>query len=285
MIEKFQTLEVRGRKSSKPWKFFAVLFPMLGSLAMAQGPGSLSQAGFFQAWWGGFNPSKLPNLIFWIDASRANTVTIDGGRVASITDLSTNAYTVQQLITTNRPTYAQAALNGRNVIRFTAASNHFFNTSTIGVPNSFTELKVFSRPATGVNNMGLANNLSGNNRIYQTFWYFLDNGTYEKSSSGSAFTTLQTGNASTGLFYTATIRNSTNSVQYRRNGAVINTITSGAGVTTAPSGNYNVFASGNDGTTQQYNQGDIAEYILYNRALTTNEILEVEAYLTTKWGL
>jgi hypothetical protein len=52
MIEKFQTLEVRGRKSSKAWKFFAVLFPMLGSLAMAQGPGSISQGGFFQAWWG-----------------------------------------------------------------------------------------------------------------------------------------------------------------------------------------------------------------------------------------
>jgi hypothetical protein len=51
MIEKFQTLEIRCRKSSKAWKFFAVLFPMLGSLAMAQGPGSLSQGGFFQAWW------------------------------------------------------------------------------------------------------------------------------------------------------------------------------------------------------------------------------------------
>jgi hypothetical protein len=57
MIEKFQTLEVRCRKSSNHWKFFAVLFPMLGSLAVAQGPGS--QVGFFQAWWGqsaGFPP-------------------------------------------------------------------------------------------------------------------------------------------------------------------------------------------------------------------------------------
>jgi hypothetical protein len=50
MIEKFQTLEVRGRKSSKPWKFLLCLFPIIGSLAMAQGPGS--QVGFFQAWYG-----------------------------------------------------------------------------------------------------------------------------------------------------------------------------------------------------------------------------------------
>jgi hypothetical protein len=46
----FQSLENRSLKSSNRWKFFAVLFPMLGSLAIAQGPGS--QVGFFQAWWG-----------------------------------------------------------------------------------------------------------------------------------------------------------------------------------------------------------------------------------------
>jgi hypothetical protein len=280
MIEKFQTLEKYGRKSSKAWKFFAVLFPIVGTCAFAQGPGSLT--GFFQAWYGqsSFKPSTLPNLIFWIDASQANTVTLDSGRVASITDLSTNAYTVQQLITTNRPTYTQAALNGRNVITFTAASNHFFNTSTISVPSSYTELRVFSRPAAGVNNMGLGNTI--NAARYISFWY-LNNTVFEKSNTG-ALTSYGT-STGTGTFYTVMTRNSTNSVQYRRNGSVIATVTSGAGITTASSGSYTVFGSANDEATQRYNQGDIAEYILYNRALTTNEILEVEAYLTAKWGL
>jgi hypothetical protein len=73
MIEKFQTLEVRGRKGSKAWKFFAVLFPMLGSLAMAQGPGS--QVGFFQAWWAGKSADPYINLLptaYWYPSRDLN---------------------------------------------------------------------------------------------------------------------------------------------------------------------------------------------------------------------
>jgi hypothetical protein len=75
MIEKFQTLEVRGRKSSKPWKFFAVLFPMLGSLAYGQGPGSLSQGGFFQAWWGAATADPYERLLptaYWYPSKDLN---------------------------------------------------------------------------------------------------------------------------------------------------------------------------------------------------------------------
>jgi hypothetical protein len=65
MIEKFQSLEVRGRKSSNHWKFLLCLFPIIGSLAMAQGPGSLT--GFFQAWWGFSGIAGLQHL--WNPAS------------------------------------------------------------------------------------------------------------------------------------------------------------------------------------------------------------------------
>jgi hypothetical protein len=110
MTEKFQTLEVRGRKSSKPWKFLLVLFPMLGSLAMAQGPGSLSQGGFFQAWWGAsvipWTPNELNNLAAWFDMSDATTISVQAGTnlVNQIDDKSGNA---KHVIGTgvNRPFY------------------------------------------------------------------------------------------------------------------------------------------------------------------------------------
>jgi hypothetical protein len=73
MIEKFQTLEVRGRKSSNRWKFFAVLFPMLGSLVFAQGPGSLT--GFFQAIWGAKTLDPYENLLptaYWYPSRDLN---------------------------------------------------------------------------------------------------------------------------------------------------------------------------------------------------------------------
>jgi hypothetical protein len=110
MIEKFQSLEVRGRKSSKPWKFFAVLFPMLGSLAMAQGPGSISQGGFFQAWWGvtqvRFTPLDLNNLAAWFDMSDATTISVQAGTnlVNQIDDKSGNAKHVTGS-GTSRPAY------------------------------------------------------------------------------------------------------------------------------------------------------------------------------------
>jgi hypothetical protein len=72
MTEKFQTLENIGRKSSKPWKFFAVLFPMLGSLAMAQGPGG--QRAFFQAlFWGQLDPyERLLPTAYWYPSKDLN---------------------------------------------------------------------------------------------------------------------------------------------------------------------------------------------------------------------
>ena len=39
-----------------------------------------------------------------------------------------------------------------------------------------------------------------------------------------------------------------------------------------------------DGTSTQRWEGKIAEFIVYNRLLTSAEILEVEAYLKDKWG-
>jgi hypothetical protein len=75
----FQSLENRSLKSSNRWKFFAVLFPMLGSLAMAQGPGSLT--GFFQAWWGAqtISPDQIAGLEWWIDAADSTSISLQAG--------------------------------------------------------------------------------------------------------------------------------------------------------------------------------------------------------------
>jgi hypothetical protein len=277
MIEKFQTLEVRGRKSSKPWKFFAVLFPMLGSLAMAQGPGSLSQGGFFQAWWGAqaFNPRALPNLIFWIDASLADTVNVDGGRVAAITDLSTNAYTVQQLTTANRPAYLTAAKNGLNAMGFTGASNHLLNVTSIAIPNSHTVFSVFRRGTSGVNTVPL-----GGTSPYPFLW-FTDNFVYQLSSV--TFTTHGTANTNTGWFYVTTRRTGTTQMRVRRNGATLSDVTTGAGITSPASGDWS--AIGRASTFNYNTTGDIAEVVVYNRALSDEEVLQVEAYLARKWGI
>jgi hypothetical protein len=271
----FQSLENRNLKSSNRWKFFAVLFPMLGSLAMAQGPGGPT---FFQAWWGAasaFKPTSLPNLIFWIDASQANTVNVDGGRVAAITDLSTNAYQVQQLTTANRPEYLTAARNGLNAMGFTAASNHFLNVTSNTIPNSHTVFSVFNRPTSGIRTVPL-----GGTQRYPFLW-FSDNVVYQFSNPSP---TSHGSSTNTGWFYVTTRRTETTQIRIRRNGATISTLTTGAGVTNVASGVWHTIGK-NFGSAPTYETtGDIAEIIAYSAALSDDEVLLVEDYLAEKWG-
>jgi hypothetical protein len=273
----FQSLENRSLKSSNRWKFFAVLFPIIGTCAMAQGPGS--QVGFFQAWWGkaGFRPSNLPNLIFWIDASQEGTVNVDGGRVAAITDLSTNAYTVQQLTTANRPAYLIAERNGLNVMRYTAASNHFLRVTTNAIPASHTVFFVFQRPASGTRSIGLGASVSSGGAARYPFWWDVDNVIYQ-NNNGSL--TTHGSSTNTGWFYATTRRTGTTQVRIRRNGTTISTLTTGGGVTSPSSGNWALIGSAEGSATG----GDIAEIIAYSTALSDDEILQVEDYLARKWG-
>jgi hypothetical protein len=156
MIEKFQSLEVRGRKSSKPWKFFAVLFPMLGSLAMAQGPGSLT--GFFQAVWGVksgnlWTPNDMPSINGWWTVTDIDTISVVAGtnRVSGWNDKSTNGYNFTQTDSARRPFYRNDVVTGLPVIDMTdALATRTFLTlsSNIGGSNTFYAL-VYRKVTTG----------------------------------------------------------------------------------------------------------------------------------------
>jgi hypothetical protein len=122
MIQKFQSLEVGGRKSSKPWKFFAVLFPMLGSLAFAQGPGSISQGGFFQAWWGAIAADPYERLLptaYWYPSRDLNntdrilgiasTNTVNVANVSAVNGWEFNG--TSQYLDMGRPTGIEPGTN------------------------------------------------------------------------------------------------------------------------------------------------------------------------------
>jgi hypothetical protein len=120
MIEKFQTLEVGGRKSSKAWKFFAVLFPMLGSLAMAQGPGSLT--GFFQAWWGAASAldpyERLFPTAYWYPSADLNNTDrmlgISSTNTVNAASVTTNGWEfngTSQRLDMGRPTEIELGTN------------------------------------------------------------------------------------------------------------------------------------------------------------------------------
>lgn len=81
---------------------------------------------------GAFNPSVIPGLEAWWDAADATTVTLDSGRVAAIADKSGNSRNATNATSgSTQPDYVSAAHNGRNAMRFAAASSQ-----RLSVPSS-----------------------------------------------------------------------------------------------------------------------------------------------------
>lgn len=65
-----------------------------------------------------FTPAQQSGLKLWIDAADASTVTLNGEKVASITDKSGNGLTLSNGTDAYRPVYAQNVLKGLSVLRF-----------------------------------------------------------------------------------------------------------------------------------------------------------------------
>lgn len=220
------------------------------------------------------------NLILHIDASRADTVSLNGTNVSAITDLSPSAQTIDQTTAANQPAYILREKNDRNVIRFTGSSNHFLNVTSITIPASYTTFRVMQRTASGQHSHGLGNNSASPNERYDAYWYS-DNNTYQKSNANA--TTHGTASSLIGWFYITTRRNGTAQIRVRRNGSTIADVTSGTGVTNAASGSWIYIGAGHDGGLLRYTTGDIGELIVYDTSLSDTDVDSVEAYLAAKW--
>jgi hypothetical protein len=73
----------------------------------------------------GFNPKAIPGLEIWFDASVASSVTLNGGDVSQIDDLSGNNRHLEQPTAANQPAYLANGKNGKNVLDFGAVNGKF----------------------------------------------------------------------------------------------------------------------------------------------------------------
>jgi hypothetical protein len=224
-------------------------------------------------------PFALPvtaNLAFWIDASQSSTVTLNGNNVLQIQDLSSNQRLVNQVTGARQPEYILAAKNGLNVMRFTAANQHFLILASVAIPASHTVFTVFNRTAAATVSAGIT---AGAGNRYPFLWQ-TNNIVVQRSNGGS--TTHGSANTDTGWFYSSTRRNGTSSIIVRRNGSLLADVTTGAGVTDPASVNWTTI--GQPASTT-YIDGDIGEIIAYDTNLSDSDIDSVEAYLAEKWAI
>lgn len=90
---------------------------------------------------GKFTPRSISGLAFWHDPSNDGTVTLNGGDVSQINDLSTFSRNNSQATEAEQPAYTTGAsgINNRNVISFTAANNDALSmANALGVARNVT---------------------------------------------------------------------------------------------------------------------------------------------------
>jgi hypothetical protein len=231
-------------------------------------------------------PFPASGLRLWLRADSSVTAQPVNGRVSQWNDLSPSANHATQTDLNRQPQRILDALNGRPVIRFDNA----FLRSTIGTQVGAGDRAVFIvyRRNQQVTNAGIFS-LVGTNAD----WNSLDGMAITHASNATQTQLALADN----LFLNATdAQNAYNYLSIRVNRGVsgqflMNVLQSSSSVTSAFTQantlGYVIGARSSSGgsTINQFGNNDIAEILLYNRALTTAERQEVELYLAQRYGL
>lgn len=229
--------------------------------------------------------------VFWLDAADASTI-LDGdgdaadtgtgganngfsGSVATWRDKSGSGFHVVNGTATQQPTYTLGALNGGNVVTFDGATDRLVNAAASIAGNDHTIFIVFNRTTAtgrdavfelggGASRNALFMNEGSTNRIN----YYVNSAFYNSS-----------GTYTTGAYELVSITHDNNAFSlHRGNNQQLNQ-TGGIRATTTG------IVIGDDSTSGDQLQGNIAEMIVYDRDLTAAERRDIENYLATKWGL
>jgi len=246
---------------------------------------------------GPFTPSGLSGLVMWLDAQDTSTITTAAGaELISWADKSTNGLTMGELHPGSNPTLSVTGLNGKQAIDYSGANQ--LSASSFGSAMEFlaggsdTGYSYFMvyKADTVNSTTGIMSRGRSTNGPY--YWIFNpDTILVRNATGGSVFIGIQgTALALTtplvvGLTYSGSA--TFNSFEITVNGSA-STITLAS---TSAEAYLNMQADtgnltfGNQGSGTQFFNGQIGEFIMYNRRLTSAQQTQVTNYLLAQWGL
>lgn len=238
--------------------------------------------------------ASLPTIagqVLWLDAADATTVRdADGdnaatgtggsnngfsGTVRTWVDKSGSGFNVTNNTAAQQPVYNAAGLNGKGVLTFDGTNDRLTNAGASITGNDYTAFIVFNRTTAAardavfeLGNGGSRNaifiNDAGSNRI----GYYVNSTFYNSSSTYTA-----------GTYEVVSVVHDITTASFFRNGA-----SQFSGTTLSRAGTTGIFV-GDDSSGGDELQGNIAEIIVYDRDLTSDERHDVENYLASKWNL
>lgn len=212
-------------------------------------------------------PDDISGLEGWYDADDSASLTLSGSDVTQWDDLSGNGRHLEGVEGT--PTLVSAGLNGRDIIRFAALDNMYVasaNRATLSQPNTFFAVM---RYESGSRSFAIDAEINSERHILAL---------NESGGKGMYAGTWATGGTSDTSWHIFSALFDTTDSTLREDGAALFT---GQDVGTRPFETTNI---GGRSTSDGLN-GDVAEVLIYSRALTSQEIDDVESYLSSKWGV
>lgn len=223
-------------------------------------------------------PDTIPDLTLWLDASEGvttdgSTPAVDGELVQQWDDQSGEGNHAVQLTSGNRPTFETNVFNGQPTLRF--ATNKAIVTSSF-LDASYNTAFTFFIVANKANDDLQVSSSNQTSTFFSGRQGFL---IYNSGNLTDTQTQTAAGIATTSLGIET----------FRYNGSMKTLRFNGfTRINEAATGNLGLSGAltvGARSSNDFYYSGDIAEVLIYNRALTDSEVDEVEEYLATKYGL
>lgn len=258
--------------------------------------GAMGQQGFV-------NPTQIPNLNLWYDASVSNaayiqnssgTAPTDGQAVKSWIDKLGNGRNADQSTANRQPTWRANQQNSLGTLLFDGTNDSLTLNPipwalSLSGQTTYVVVKLNAQVdqmhVMATNTGGFTFNLSGTSPNFN--WAIETAGAIAVSDQVSNTTNYAyMGMVFDGSQTNANITTQNNlRLQYRYNGVQrALTFSTNANATTSASANtLNVGA--NDAGNAGYLNGYIGEMLIWTRTLTAAEIAQVETYLKNKWGI
>jgi hypothetical protein len=252
------------------------------------------------------SPTQITGLQLWLDASDASTLfnaTTGGslvaadGTVARWEDKSGNARHATQGTAGSRPARKMAIQAGRDVLRFDGSDDWLTSADVVDLSSgtAMTCFCVVKRAATGSGHTIIAKyERTPNQASAEDGWLFRFlpsnalNAAFGQDGSYSQQTTTSSATASafSSLSFKATAGSLTTLTAIYQNGVALASTSSGS-VQALDNTTYPITIGVQRYTGASYDlfDGDIAEIIIYNSALSDTNRAVVESYLMSKWGI
>jgi len=217
-------------------------------------------------------------LALWMRADQG--VTWNGSTVSQWSDITGNGNNAVQSEVSRRPTFITSALNGKPALRFNGANSNY-----LSVPNNasinltqFTVIAV-AKQSTSASYGFLARKLATSDATLNQYGLLFMNSTGARTQAGAQ---TAVGYSAIPLDTYAIMSGSydLNTVRTWVNGGLVASTAYTGGITTSSL----PLTIGGDGSTMGL-RGDMAELLIFNRALSDMERKEVELYLYQRYAI